>query len=192
MKTDRDLALWWEAFRKGEPWAFIPFYERFKKPVLGFLGDRVADPETAEDLAQEVFLKAHRFRSGLSGDEVRLDGLSGWIFQIARNTLYDWWRAGKSLRSMVRSLEPGEEPPAPESSGPGGHAERAERRQLFRSWLKVLTPAQRRAVWLWLIRGLSYEQIGRSLGLSGGAVKSLIHRARSRLPQPEICLVARP
>ncbi len=170
---------WWQAFKNGEPWAFVPFYERFRKPVLAFLGDRVTDPEVAEELAQEVFLKIHRFRGGL--DETRLESLSGWVFQVARNTLYDWWRMSRGEKAAVRSLGPEDDIEAPEAPNP---VELGERKTALRRWFKMLTPSQRRAVWMWLVRGLSHEQISSMLGLSLGGVKSLIHRARLQIPEP--------
>ncbi len=205
---------WWEAFRREEAWAFDFLYQSFRKPLLCFLADRVGDLETAKDLLQEVFIKVHRFRNllelqapqvdapgrvggeGKSGknESAQVKAVSGWVFQVARNTLYDWWRSIRVEAEKVHFLESMEEPeishlmvpnplvPSPTLTEPySGEAVVAasEKRAIFRGWLSRLTAPQRRVVWLWLVRGLSLEEISSQLGISINAVKLLLHRAKA-------------
>ncbi|MFN7685030.1 MAG: RNA polymerase sigma factor [Oligoflexia bacterium] len=198
---------WWEAFRREEAWAFDFLYQSFRKPLLCFLADRVGDLETAKDLLQEVFIKVHRFRNllelqapqvaapGRAGGEgksskneaAQVKAVSGWVFEVARNTLYDWWRSIRVETEKVRFFEPMEEPevshlmvhdPKEPNSGEAVVAA-SEKRAIFRGWLSRLTAPQRRVVWLWLVRGLSLEEISSQLGISINAVKLLLHRAKA-------------
>jgi RNA polymerase sigma factor (sigma-70 family) len=88
-----------EAFRAGDPHAFEVLHQRFRKPVLSWLADRVPDFSAAEDLAQEIFLKILRARREF--DPARQ--LSSWVWAIVRNTWTDWMRA--SGRLAARSTQ---------------------------------------------------------------------------------------
>jgi len=165
---------WWKAFQRGEEWAFRTLHQRFERPVLQFLSDRVGDRELARDLGQEVFLKLHRFKGALRLPVDSVEAVSGWVFTIARNTATDWFRGARLERESTRSLEPEEDFAAPQ----GRHlVELRDRRALFWSWLKGLTSSQRRVVWLRIVRGLSYEEIASAVGVSVSAAKCLFHRA---------------
>src|SRR5581483_2279115 len=63
-------------------------WEAFHTPLYQFIRRRVADEATAEDLLQEVFLKIHQ--QGASLRDARC--LEGWIYQITRNLIIDYYR----------------------------------------------------------------------------------------------------
>src|SRR5690242_13795473 len=85
MKTDAELVA--EALG-GAQEAFREIVVRFERPVYSLIVRMVQDPGTAEDLAQEVFIKA--FRRLDTYDPVRK--LSSWLFKIAHNTTIDHLR----------------------------------------------------------------------------------------------------
>jgi RNA polymerase sigma-70 factor (ECF subfamily) len=179
-----------EAFRDGERWAFEEIYRRHRRLVLRALRPGVGDRETADDLAQEVFLKAHRFRESYRPEFA----LSTWLRAIARNTLHDWLRArsGTPLERLVAlPAAPGDEPlspverlPSPEP-GPERWLHRRHERRRLRELLRGLTRPQRRVVWLRVVRELPYAEIAKLLGMSLDAVKCLGYRARQALQLAE-------
>ena len=146
---------------------------------LNLLGDH----NEALDLSQEVFLRVfrtiHRFRGQ--------SALRTWIYRIVVNQARNrqrWWR--RRHRSQQISLEQhirdhGDPPEAGNAASPDrmlGQKQLAER---IRMALDQLPFDQKTALVLREIDGLSYEEIGFSLGIAVGTVKSRLARAREAL-----------
>lgn len=181
MKTDAELVA---SALRGSQDAYRELVKRFERPVYSLVLRMVQDPSTAEDLAQEVFVKAFR----------RLDTydpqwkFSSWLFKIAHNTTIDHLRRGtpetvpletedddKGSLASVLADESGEDPRAA-----------AERRDLGRSLEKAigrLRPEYRQAVLMFYVHGASYQEICEALGQPLGTVKTNLHRARKELAQ---------
>lgn len=142
----------------------------------------VRDPTTAEDLAQETFVKA--FRNLRRYDPRRK--LASWLFKIAHNTTLDHLRK-KSLPTVP--LEPvdgsGEESwevlPAPEAWAPDRRAEGAELLAGLDRALARLAPNYREILLLRFREGLAYREIADVMELPMGTVKIQLHRARKQL-----------
>jgi len=146
---------------------------------LNLLGDH----NEALDLSQEVFLRVFRTLHGFRGQSA----LRTWIYRIVVNQARNrqrWWR--RRHRSQQVSLDDHihahGELPAP---GNGGSPDRIlGQKQLadrIRESLDRLPFDQRTAIVLREIDGLSYEEIGFSLGIAVGTVKSRLARAREAL-----------
>jgi RNA polymerase sigma-70 factor, ECF subfamily len=143
----------------------------------------LSDHNEALDLSQEVFLRVFRTIHGFRGQSA----LRTWIYRIVVNQARNrqrWWR--RRHRSQQVSLDDHinahGELPAPGNSGSPdrilGQKQLAER---IRSSLDRLPFDQRTAIVLREIDGLSYEEIGFSLGIAVGTVKSRLARAREAL-----------
>jgi RNA polymerase sigma-70 factor (ECF subfamily) len=184
MRTDAELVA---SAIKGSQEAFRELVTRFERPVYSLIVRMVQDPATAEDLAQEAFVKA--YRSLRSYDPSRK--LASWLFKIAHNTTID------HLRRNVPDTVPLEAPPDHEE-GRGGlaavladgsvedPAAAAERRDMARSLERAiarLRPDYRESVVLFYIEGASYQEICEATGLPLGTVKTNLHRARKELAQ---------
>ena len=146
---------------------------------LNLLGDH----NEALDLSQEVFLRVFRTIHGFRGQSA----LRTWIYRIVVNQARNrqrWWR--RRHRSQQVSLDDHinahGELPAPGNGGSPdrilGQKQLAER---IRTSLDRLPFDQRTAIVLREIDGLSYEEIGFSLGIAVGTVKSRLARAREAL-----------
>ena len=171
--------------RAGSQEAFRELVVRFERPVYSLVVRMVQDAATAEDLAQEVFLKA--FRRLDTYDPERK--LSSWLFKIAHNTTIDFLRRhapetvpleaekedDRGSLSAVLSDESSESP-----------AVAAERRDMGRALERAiarLRPEYREAVVLFYLEGASYQDICEATGLPLGTVKTNLHRARKELAQ---------
>lgn len=66
-------------------------WKDFNGELLGFIKARVNNPDTSQDILQEVFIKIHQSSSQLSSE----DKLASWVYQITRNTIIDYYRAKK-------------------------------------------------------------------------------------------------
>jgi RNA polymerase sigma-70 factor (ECF subfamily) len=143
----------------------------------------LGDHNEALDLSQEVFLRVFRTIQTFRGQSA----LRTWIFRIVVNQARNrqrWWR--RRHRAQQVSLDEhirdhGDLPEASEGSSPDrllGQKEAAER---VRGALERLPFDQKTALVLREIDGLSYEEIGFSLGVAVGTVKSRLARARDSL-----------
>jgi RNA polymerase sigma-70 factor (ECF subfamily) len=181
METDAQLVA---SALAGSQEAFRELVLRFERPVYSLIVRMVNDPGTAEDLAQEVFVKA--FRSLRTYDASRK--LSSWLFKIAHNTTID------HLRRHAPDTVSLEAPPDEEGRGGLGAvlsdesledpAAAAERRDMARSLERAISRLRseyREAVVLFYVEGASYQEICDVTGLPLGTVKTNLHRARKEL-----------
>ena len=146
---------------------------------LNLLGDH----NEALDLSQEVFLRVFRTIDNFRGQSA----LRTWIYRIVVNQARNrqrWWR--RRHRSQQVSLDEhirdhGDVPAKRTSGDPDTLLNRKELAEQIRAALDDLPFDQRTAVVLREIDGLSYEEIGYSLGIAVGTVKSRLARAREAL-----------
>ena len=160
-----------EAFKKlvGLYWPVV------WKTLFSLTGSR----EDAEDLAQEVFLRAWRglphFRS-----QARF---STWLYRITRNTYLSFQskKGAAKRQAHVVSLEAAEESGIPLASSdcpPEAKLIREEREKAFAEALRALPLELREVLVLREVFGLSYQEIVETTGLELGTVKSRLHRSR--------------
>ena len=163
---------WMLRFKEGDETAFGELLRRYEKPVINlafkFLGGR----EEAEDAAQETFLEIYR----RAGSYQPTGKLSSWIFTIAAHICLNLKR--KKKRAPEIPLEETAESPI---HTPPGILERAELQPAVGKALLALPDTQRLAVILAQFEGMTLEEISRVLGVSAGAVKQLLHRAKNSL-----------
>ena len=153
--------------RAGNDRAFEAIVDRYKTPLLRYCS-RILPDGRGEDAVQQAFLKAY---NAIHADTTPLS-LRSWLFGIAHNVSLNL------LRQRGGDHEPLEAVPAA--------AEDAdvtiERRERFREVLAAvaaLPPSQRDALLLRELEGRGHEEIARELGVSGGAARQLISRARN-------------
>jgi RNA polymerase sigma factor (sigma-70 family) len=168
LRTQSDARLAQLAGEGSEP-AYEAIVERYRKP-LERRCRRMLGREDAEDAVQQAFVRAW---SALRAEgEVR--DLRAWLFRIARNTAIDVLRTSRfdyqELRESLRGAE-----------SPEAEAERAAVIRKTLAGVAGLPEAQREALMRIAIEGHSRAEVASQLGLSEGAVRQLVFRARSRL-----------
>jgi RNA polymerase sigma-70 factor, ECF subfamily len=183
MKTDAELVA---SARRGSQDAYRELVKRFERPVFSLVLRMVQDPATAEDLAQEVFVKAFRH---LDTYDERWK-LSSWLFKIAHNTTIDHLRRGGPETVPLEAEEDDDKGGGLAAVLADGTAEDpqavAERRDLARSLERAIShlrPEYRQAVLMFYAHGASYQDICEVTGLPLGTVKTNLHRARKELAQ---------
>ena len=162
-QTDERLV---ELARAGHERAFEAIVERYRKPLLR--GARRVLPEArAEDALQQALLSA--WTALQRGDEVR--ELRPWLYRIVHNTSLNALRVSgyeyAELHEAVRIADAGDDE----------LEQRAVMRQTLAS-LAALPERQREALIRTAVSGDSQEEIARDLGMSGNALRQLVHRAR--------------
>jgi RNA polymerase sigma-70 factor, ECF subfamily len=141
----------------------------FAAKLRSFVGRRVRDGATADDLTQETLLKVFRSREALR-DGQRLEA---WVYRIARTTLVDYYRRTKPTEELPAGLtaEPADE------VAPFRQAVMATTRR----FLEELPEAYREPLRLAELEGLPLAKIALRQGLSLTAVKSRVQRGRAML-----------
>lgn len=169
------------AVRDGSEEAFEALYRRYRPRIVSFVRSKCGDHARAEDIAQEAFMSALR---GLRSSDKEIV-FRPWLYEIARNACIDHMRrAGRSTEVSIDSedFSPQEEGRISQSVS-GTDAEVARRNELESLQMAFgdLPEAQHRILVMREFEGLSYDRIGSRMGLSQGAVESMLFRARRTL-----------
>ena len=146
-------------------------WETFSVPLQQFIRRRVADPHSAEDILQDVFLKIHTRITTLQ----QHDHAAAWIYQIARNAIADYYRAQRPTSAVPETL-----------AMPDPLSETDAVRELLpcvAAMVDALPDVYREALRLTEYEGLSQKQLSERLGISFSGAKSRVQRARSKLRQ---------
>jgi RNA polymerase sigma-70 factor (ECF subfamily) len=164
--------------QKGSPAAFEELVKKYQSKVFSMALSFTRNREAADDLAQEVFLKAYLALPRFHGKSE----FGTWLYRISVNHIKDFLR--KKGRAKEVSLDDVQEI----SFSDREQAERAEeereteaRRALVQKYVQGLPEKYRVILTLRDIQGLAYEDISRVLRLSPGTVDSRLHRARRML-----------
>jgi RNA polymerase sigma-70 factor (ECF subfamily) len=172
--------------QEGREDAYRELIKRYERPVYSLIYRMVRDNETAEDLAQETFIKVlnniDRYRPEFK--------FSSWLFKIANNITIDHLRrrqldtisiegspdalTGERLRATAVTVASGGESPLEEleSKEIGASIEEA---------IAKLRPEYRACIILRHVEDYSYDEIAEIVKLPLGTVKTYIHRARQEL-----------
>ena len=145
-------------------------YQLYYPKVYNYALVQVSDVQNAEDIASMVMLKV---LESLGGYKYRGVPFSAWVFRIARNQIIDMHRK----RKRHGEVELNEAIASGSDSDPQPTAELAVERSYIQAALVQLTEDQRQVIVLKFMHGFDNITIGRILGRSEGAIKSLQHRA---------------
>ena len=180
-----------ESCRRGDPAAFEELVRRYKDRVYNVVYRFLGNHEDAQDVTQEVFLKAYQSVGNFRGHAHIFTWLYSIAANLARNKLRDGKRKG---RNRGRSLEAMQEAHGDSAEAdslmrlatvatPETAARAAEAHQLLQQCLTELPEHYRLAFVMRTIDRLSYEEIAEALGCPAGTVKSRLNQARMLLHQ---------
>src|SRR3954471_1321732 len=155
--------------RDGNERAFEAIVQRYHRPLLRYCS-RILPAARAEDAVQQAFLSAHR---SIHAGDADLN-LRPWLYRIAHNASLNQLRqSGFDHEEMSEEIDGVETPPQA--------FERGERLRTVVAAVRELPDRQRNAIVLQAMEGRSYEEIADELGVSDGAVRQLLNRARNTL-----------
>jgi len=155
--------------QKRDQEAFAQLYEEHFDKIYRYLALRIGNEMEAEDMTQQVFLKALRSISSFRWKGVPF---SAWLFRIAHNQAVDYLR-----KKTKRAAVPLDESLADSDDTPQSAAERKLDAERLLSATSQLTEAQREVISLRFTSELSIAEVSRVMGKSQGAVKALQHSA---------------
>jgi RNA polymerase sigma-70 factor (ECF subfamily) len=172
--------------KDGDETAFADLVTSYQHRLIGVLAHLLGDAATAEDVAQEVFLRIHQARRGYEPTA----RFSTWLFRIANNLALNRLRDdGRRKEFVMNGDDSSPFGPRPaerliaDKSGlmPARQFDKAELQSIVKSALETLNEHQRMAVLLHKYEEMSYSEIAAALEMSPAAVKSLLSRARDNL-----------
>jgi RNA polymerase sigma-70 factor, ECF subfamily len=170
--------------KTGDESAFAYLVQKYRRPMVGFMYRMCHNPSTAEELAQEVFLRVYRSRTSYEPSAK----FSTWLYRIATNLAVNHARDTRHERpeNTVRLDEPNQETgTTPDLADDSLSAEeqilKRERLAAIRNKVNALPERQRLAVIMHKYQQMDYRQIADVLKLSESATKSLLFRAYETL-----------
>src|SRR3954468_16251019 len=165
--------------RDGHEQAFATIVERYREPLVRYAG-RIAGAERAEDAVQQAFVGAHR--SLLSAPDRAVE-LKPWLYRIVHNA---------SLNQLRGTHD---EVPLDETAAaalPDGAVERREHLREALDAVAALPANQRDAILLRELEGRSHEEIAAALGVTKGAARQYLFRARGALRAAATAITPQP
>jgi len=168
--------------RAGEQEAFRQLFEAYHPLVYRLAYRMLGDAESATDLTQEVFVRAYERLHSLRDGQA----FHAWLTRLAANMAHDALRRRKppafSLDAPPPGMEEGSEW-ALAHAGPGAEERLLshEMSQRLQQALLTLSTEHRAVVILHHLEGMPVEEIGTTLEIPTGTVKSRLARARAEL-----------
>lgn len=159
--------------KRGDEQSFGQLYELYFEKIFKFIYFRVSHKEVAEDLTEEVFIKAWQ-KIG----HVKEESFAGWLYQIAKNRVIDYYRQKKitiDLDEISNILETDDDL--------SGDANALIEHQIFIGLLKQLTPEQQIIIKLKFIEDLDNDEIAELISKSEGSIRVVQHRAIQKLQE---------
>jgi RNA polymerase sigma factor (sigma-70 family) len=166
--------------RAGSDPAFEAIVERYRRALMRYVA-RLLPAERAEDVVQQAFVKAYE---AMQRDSAELN-LRPWLYRIAHNTALNALRDRALGHAQLDEQIDGVERPDQAFERVTGL------RELFVA-VQALPERQRDAIVLRELEGRSYEEIGAALGVTDGAVRQLLNRARNTLRSAAAALIPFP
>ncbi len=168
-----------ERAQAGDLDAFAQLMSRYQRPVIHFCYRMLYSEQDAEDIAQEVFIRLHRYLARLTPQAKFSTMLFGISRNLCLNHIRDMKRRG---RGMGQSLD---SQPELVSTGsiPSHEAQLKELEGRIADAMATLSAEHRMVLHLREIEGLDYEAISEIMKCRKGTVKSRLARAREQLRQ---------
>ncbi len=159
--------------QQGDKEAFADLYESHFDKVYRYLTLKTGSRAEAEDMTQQVFVKAYRSIRSFKWKGV---SFSSWLFRIAHNLMVDFFR-----RQAKRPTVPLDESLVAGGEDPMKTAELRFDVDRVAAATRKLTDAQREVISLRFAGGLAIAEVALAMGKSQGAVKAIQHGAIAAL-----------
>ena len=168
----------------GDDTAFSALVQKYQRSVHALAWRKIGDFHIAEDITQDTFLKAYHRLSTLKEPQ----SFASWLYVITANHCKAWLR---KKRTWIQSLEDTSSAQLEKATYSGHIIAENKRmteetqREVVKKLLAKLQESDRTVITLYYLGGMTYEEISSFLGVSVGAIKSRLHRARQRLKKEE-------
>ncbi len=145
-------------------------FERYHVKIFNFLLKMTRDRDISQDITQEVFYKAIKYRASYKNGK-----FSSWIYTIARNVFSDHYQAQKNKEQRLDSIE------YKIKDQETDFIENNETTEQLNQALNQLNKGDKELVIMNRYQGIKYQEIAEITGSTAGAVKTKVHRAIHKL-----------
>ena len=162
---------------QGDQQAYAGLVKRYQNFVFTLCLRYAPHREDAEEIAQDVFIKAYRSLADFRGDA----RFSTWLFTIVRTSCLTFLRR---KRPDIRSLDEEHVFAAADAIHSGLHANHVEQKSkvaMVNNAIGLLGPDDAKIITLFYKGGQSLDEIGHIMGIEPNTIKVKLHRARQRL-----------
>ncbi len=162
-----------QQIKKGDEQAFAQFYNTYKTKIYSFIYFKVSSGEKAQDLTDEVFMKAFQY---LKDDEAHeIENFQAFVFKTARNLVIDFYRTRKQNVSLDAISE------IASKEDISKKIDDKLKIEIINKYLSTLKPEYIKVVKLHLFDELSFKEIAEITGDSEGSVRMRAHRGMVQL-----------
>lgn len=168
---------WVQEIKNNNQRVITKLYNQYYDTVHKSIYSIVKNTEVTEDLSNDVFIKAiakiESYRENIS--------FNAWIKTMAINQAIDYLR--KSINKNTTNSIDNDECATilTDNTNPESDIVRVENLADLRSCIKQLSPRYAQVIELRFYQNLAYEEIGKQMGMPVGTVKSLLHKAKTKL-----------
>jgi RNA polymerase sigma-70 factor (ECF subfamily) len=170
-KLNKEIAAFVRSAQSGDEQAFGRLYDIYFDRIYAFVFYRVHHKEVAEDISEEVFIKAWtRVKA------VKAESFGGWLYSITRNTLIDHYRKQRETvdLSEIENLIESDQDVIAET-------DLQINQKLLLEMIRKLTPEQQIIMKLKFLEGMETEEVSEMISKSSGSIRVVQHRAIQRL-----------
>jgi RNA polymerase sigma-70 factor (ECF subfamily) len=162
---------------QGEQSLFALLVQRYQQYVFTLTLRFVDNREDAEEISQDIFVKAYRSLADFRGDSK----FSTWLFTIVRTSCITFLRKKKLDTTSIDNERTMIQLENKESGFNANAVEQKSRHAVVNSAIRLLSPDDAQLITLFYKGEQSLEEIGRIMGYDPNTVKVKLHRARHRL-----------
>jgi len=170
-KLNKEIAAFVRSAQSGDEQAFGRLYDIYFDRIYAFVFYRVHHKQVAEDISEEVFIKAWtRVKA------VKAESFGGWLYSITRNTLIDHYRKQRETVdiSEIENLIESDQNVIEET-------DLLINQKLLLEMIRKLTPEQQIIMKLKFLEGMETEEVSEMISKSSGSIRVVQHRAIQRL-----------
>ena len=154
--------------KNGEPGAYRALVERYQTGLIIHCENIVRDRATAEDIAQDAFVKAYYSLSEYSTDK---GAFATWLYAIANNRAKDYLRKHRRQAELPEDFDPPSEEPLPQGTI----------RDIRTAITRLQPPEYATVVKAYYWEGKSYQEIADELSVPSGTIGTWLTRAKTQL-----------
>ena len=171
--SDRDIAELVKKAQDGNEESFSELYDIYFDRIYSFIYFRVHHKEVAEDLTEDVFIKAWTKIASVNSDS-----FGGWLYSISKNKIIDHYRKHREIVDLAEI-----ENVIEADLNIVDEADLKINQKLLLSMLRELTPEQQIIMKLKFLEGLENEEISELISKSVGSIRVVQHRAIQKLQE---------
>jgi len=164
---------------KGEQQVFAQLVERYQNYVFTLVFRMLESREDAEEVSQDIFVKAYRSLADFRGDSK----FSTWLYTIVRTSCITFLRKKKLDTTSIDNEKTYIQVENRESGFKANLIEQKSRHAMVNEAIKMLSPDDAQVITLFYKGEQSLDEMGNILGLEPNTVKVKLHRARARLKE---------